>query len=202
HIHDLKQVRSIFVYCFDKEKNELWAKKYKKVRSVIVELNDLLKEIDIDCKGDEQKLNESIKLKIHNDEIILLLLQINSSLIDKKYLLNICLKFYENNISELENIREFEHLYSSLNALEWFFNETFLYRLLIKSLHIFNIEILFLLRFFLQDIDQQLRNCTIVSERVYRGQLMTIDQIDFIQQSINDKYFRFNLFIIDNRITE
>ncbi|CAF3984169.1 unnamed protein product [Rotaria sordida] len=202
HIHDLKQVISIFVYCFDKEKNELWAKKYKKVRSVIVELNDLLKEIDIDCKSDEQKLNESIELKIHNDEIILLLLQINSSLIDKKYLLNICLKFYENNISELENIREFEHLYSSLNALEWFFNETFLYRLLIKSLHIFNIEILFLLRFFLQDIDQQLRNCTIVSERVYRGQLMTIDQIDFIQQSINDKYFRFNSFIIAHRNPE
>lgn len=31
NIHDLKQIISIFVYCFDKEKNESWAKQYKKV---------------------------------------------------------------------------------------------------------------------------------------------------------------------------
>ncbi len=30
-IHHLQQVISIFVFCMDKEKNELWANKYKKV---------------------------------------------------------------------------------------------------------------------------------------------------------------------------
>lgn len=30
-IHQLKQVISIFVYCLNKEANELWANKYKKV---------------------------------------------------------------------------------------------------------------------------------------------------------------------------
>ncbi|CAF3835168.1 unnamed protein product [Rotaria sp. Silwood1] len=202
HIHHLKQVISIFVYCIDKNKNELWANKYKKVRSVIVQINDLFEQIDLDRKSEEQKLNQSIELLINKDEIIPLILQIDSSLIDKKYLLNICSKFYENNISELENIREFEHLYSSSNALDWFFNETFLYRLLIKSLQIFNIEIIFLLRFFLQDINQQLIYCSTVYERVYHGQLMTIDQINLINQSINDKYIRFNSFIIANRNKE
>lgn len=31
NIHHLKQIISIFVYCFDKDKNELWTKNYKKV---------------------------------------------------------------------------------------------------------------------------------------------------------------------------
>jgi nitrate reductase NapAB chaperone NapD len=30
-IHHLNQIISIFVFCMDKEKNELWAKKYTKV---------------------------------------------------------------------------------------------------------------------------------------------------------------------------
>ncbi|CAF3462047.1 unnamed protein product, partial [Rotaria sp. Silwood2] len=158
--------------------------------------------IDLYCKSEEQKLNQSIELLINKDEIISFILQIDSTLIDKKYLLKICFKFYENNINEIENIREFEHLYSSSNYLDWFINQTFLYRLLIKSLQIFNIEIIFLLRFFLQDIYQQLTYCSTVYERVYHGQLMTIDQINLINQSINDKYLRFNSFIIANRNEE
>jgi len=31
NIHHLKQIISIFVFCMNKEKNELWANKYKKV---------------------------------------------------------------------------------------------------------------------------------------------------------------------------
>jgi hypothetical protein len=30
-IHQLKQIISIFVFCFDKEKNRIWANKYQKV---------------------------------------------------------------------------------------------------------------------------------------------------------------------------
>lgn len=96
----------------------------------------------------------------------------------------------------MEKIQEFQHLYSSLNSLEWFFNETFLYRLLIKSFYINNIELIYLLRFFLQDIHKQLNNCPITNEKVYRGQLMMIDQIDFLNKSINEKFLHFNTFII------
>jgi len=30
-IHQLKQIISIYVFCFDKEKNQIWANKYQKV---------------------------------------------------------------------------------------------------------------------------------------------------------------------------
>ncbi len=126
---------------------------------MITEIDDLLKEIELDRKSDEHKLNEPIKIISDKDDIIPILLEINSSLIDKRQFLNICWKQYQGNPHEKENIQEFEHLYSSSKALNYFFKETFLYRLLIKSLQIFNIDILFLLRFFLQDIEQQLKNC-------------------------------------------
>lgn len=32
HIHELRQVSSIYVYCLDKSANEEWAKQYKKVK--------------------------------------------------------------------------------------------------------------------------------------------------------------------------
>jgi tetratricopeptide (TPR) repeat protein len=102
-------------------------------------------------------------------------------------------------LNELENVKEFEHLYSSSNCLDWFLNETFLYRLLIKSLHTFNIQLIYHLRFFLQDIHQQLINCPTVSSQVYKGLLMRIDQIEFLNQSSHDKILRFNSFIIANQ---
>jgi hypothetical protein len=34
NIHRLKQVISVFIFCMDKQRNELWAKKYKKVFSI------------------------------------------------------------------------------------------------------------------------------------------------------------------------
>ena len=51
-----------------------------------------------------------------------MLLQIDSTLVDKRHLLKICSKEYQGNISELENVDEFEHFYSSSNALVFFFN--------------------------------------------------------------------------------
>jgi tetratricopeptide (TPR) repeat protein len=54
----------------------------------------------------------------------------------------------------------------------------------------------YLLRFFLQDIEQQLKSCPIVSVPVYRGQLMTNNQIEFLEDSINKNLLRFNSFII------
>lgn len=125
-----------------------------------------------------------------------MLLHINYTLIDRKQFLSICSKEYQDNLTEMENIQEFEHLYSSSKALNYFSKETFLYRLLIKALQIFNFDILFLLRFFLQDIEQQLKQCPTLSVPVYRGQFMTNNQIESMKNLVNKDKLRFNSFII------
>lgn len=45
----------------------------------------------------------------------------NYSLTDKRQFLNICCKEYQENPIEIENTQDFEHLYSSSNALNYFF---------------------------------------------------------------------------------
>ncbi|UJR24711.1 hypothetical protein I4U23_006085 [Adineta vaga] len=197
-VHDLKQIVSIYVFCFDQQKNELWASKYKKIRGVIKYLPDLLNAIDRDQKSDEQKLNESIEILTTEDQILSLLLQIKLSLRDKRDFLDICSKEYLNNTIEMNNINDFEHLYIPSNALDYFFNETFLYRLLMKSLHTFNIKLLYLLRFFLQDIDRQLQIQSKINGKIYRGQLMTTIQVEFLTQIIEKQFIRFNTLFIGN----
>lgn len=96
----------------------------------------------------------------------------------------------------MELIQDFEHLYLSSNALNYFFQETFLYYLLNKSFQRFNIEMIFLLRFFIQDIEQQLKTCLNLSEKCYYPKLMTIDQIDYLNQITDKTILRFNTFII------
>jgi tetratricopeptide (TPR) repeat protein len=61
---------------------------------------------------------------------------------------------------------------------------------------------LFLLRFFLQHIEQQLKTCSTVSVPTYRGQFMTNQQIEFFKNSINKNPLRFSSYIIAKKNRE
>ncbi|CAF4183835.1 unnamed protein product, partial [Rotaria magnacalcarata] len=79
------------------------------------------------------------------------------NLTDKNELINLCQKFYENNPKELSLVREFEQNYSSNQAVWWYTRDSFVYRLLNKALRVQNIDLLFLFRFFIRDIEVQLK---------------------------------------------
>ena len=64
-IHHLRQVSSIYVYCMDKKANEQWAKDFIKIKSVIVELNDLIHIIKQD-QTNRVKTEESLTINIFN----------------------------------------------------------------------------------------------------------------------------------------
>ena len=57
----------------------------------------------------------------------------------------------------------------------------------------------YLLTFFIQDIHQELIHYPLISKSVYRGLLMTMDQIEFLNQNIEDQTLRFNSFLIANK---
>ncbi len=81
------------------------------VQVVIFEINDLLKQVELNRKSDEHQLNESIEIFSHEDDIGRSLMQMNYSFIDTRQFLNICSKEYDGN---LEIIQDFEPLYSLL----------------------------------------------------------------------------------------
>jgi hypothetical protein len=71
-------------------------------------------------------------------------------------------------INHLQIINEFKENYSLDKSIWWYKRETFLYRLLNESLRTQNIDLLFGLRFLI---------------RLYRGQLISDEELDILKQS-------------------
>jgi len=191
-IHHLRQVSSIYVYCMDKKANELWTKDFTKIKSVIGELKDLIHVIRQDQKS-RVKIEEPLSINllngnfVHSLLLIDVLIRMKSIESDKQQLIQLCKKEYENNQKELVFVRGFEKDYRSDKALWWYTRDSFLCRMLNKALRVQNIDLLFLLRFVIGDIYQQLKQYQHQSSiRVYRGQVMSIDELNTLQQSINN----------------
>jgi hypothetical protein len=66
--------------------------------------------------------------------------------------------YYKGNETKLETLQEFEDYYVSHNATFWYTRDTFLYRLLNIALRQNNIDVIFLLGFYIKDIYNKLKN--------------------------------------------
>ena len=131
---------------------------------------------------------------LHSQLLIDVLLRLKSSEEPKQKLIKICEEQYKGNESQLVILREFQKTYSSQKALWWYSRESFLYKILNKALRVQNIDLLFLLRFLIHDIYQELnRNQCQTSIQVYRGQVLSTDELKSLQQSI-DQFISVNSF--------
>ncbi|CAF1355853.1 unnamed protein product [Rotaria sordida] len=129
-IHKLRQVISIYVYCMDKKRNEQWANKFKKVKAVVVALDELISRIQADHKiqkiveepfsinvftigSDPGKSTADVNGKFVFFQVLIdCLLRLKSNDKDINELIKHCEKAYEDNNCELSNLREFKNEYS------------------------------------------------------------------------------------------
>ncbi|CAF1113659.1 unnamed protein product [Adineta steineri] len=203
YIHQLRQVISIYVYCMDKKNNEQWALKFTKVKSVVVDLDELVCQITADHKI-QKKVEEPLSINIFTTNVdagksttgvngqfvfsqILVdcLLRLKSTEIDKNELINLCQSEYEGNYTELSNLREFQQDYSPNKVLLWYTKETFFYKTLNAALRTQNIHMIFLFRSLICDLYHQLQEYQSKEfVRVYRCQLMSNDELHSLQQNI------------------
>lgn len=141
------------------------------------------------------KINNSF---IHFELLIDCLLRLKSNSTDKKQLISICRDIYQGNPIELSIIDEFERNYRSNKALWWYTSDSFISRLLKKALQAQTIDLLYLLRFFLQDLREQLQSnqCT-SSIRVYREEFLSNEHIQILRKSIGD-FISINSFLSTN----
>ncbi|CAF5007593.1 unnamed protein product [Rotaria sp. Silwood1] len=200
----------------DKKANEQWTQHFSKVKGVIVRLDELIERIQSDqIQRQHNKIDESLtiniyKSKIHDHEqscmgvngqfihthlLIDCLIRMVPTLNDKKDFVCLCKQQYKSNSTELSIVEEFDKHYSSNRAVWWYTRECFLYRLLNKALRVQNIDLLFLLRFIIRDIGQQLEinKCT-SPIRVYRAQKMSKDEIEILKNSVGE-YISMNSFL-------
>ncbi|CAF1502311.1 unnamed protein product [Adineta steineri] len=208
-IQKVLQVISIYVYCMDKEGNKEWSSKFAKVKAVVVDLDELVTRIKADHRI-QKNVEEPLSLNffttgksvggingkfVYSQVLINCLLRLKSTQIDKKELIQICKDVYKGNNFELSNIREFEQQYLSDKALWWYTRETFFYKTLNAVLRNEKIHIIFLFRTFIFDIQHQLQRNQVQScVQVYRGQVISSDELENLKKSIG-QYISANSFV-------
>jgi hypothetical protein len=94
----------------------------------------------------------------------------------------------------LNLIKEFELTYHKQNPIKWLINNTPIARFLNKALREENIEMLFYLRFFLNDLNNNLMINQSKSIHVYRKQLMSREKVENIRSNVNN-YLMLNNFL-------
>ncbi|CAF1590494.1 unnamed protein product, partial [Rotaria sp. Silwood1] len=134
-IHKLQQVVSIYVYCMDKNKHEQWARTFAKVKAVVVKLDELIFRIGADHRI-QKIVEEPLSINIfttstgagtstmgvngqfvYSQLLIECLLRLKYIEADKQELIHLCKQKYESNITELNNLHDFEKNYSPNKAL-------------------------------------------------------------------------------------
>lgn len=116
-------------------------------------------------------------------------------LTDKDDLIVQCSQYYANNRKELKKLQEFHIKYSQEKVFEWYTKDSCIYRLLNKALRTQNIDLIFLYRFFLQDLQSQLTRYQEQSPiRVYRGQLVSKEEWNELSNAVG-QYISMNSFL-------
>ncbi|CAF0842154.1 unnamed protein product [Adineta ricciae] len=210
-IHDLEQVDSIFIFCMNltKYKTEfIDNKQYSKLvdvfdkedqllRSIREELNDLRKQLATYSLYENQKTTRDLSsesasflwFQIFKD----VLLQMPKTEQSKNEMIEQCKRFYRGNNEELQLIKEFEQKYTESDTIYWYTKQCFIYRLCNKALRTEDIELLYIFRYYIQDLCKRLaveyESYRIEREKepivkLYRGLKLTKDELTRFQANI------------------
>lgn len=126
---------------------------------------------------------------------------------DKTHLIEIIEDYYRFNQHELNKINEFNKKYhASKTVLLWFLRDSFLRRLLTKSLLTLNLNILFALRFFVNDMYNIMVEIGLSSHRsegseeeiFYRSQILSADTFERIKSNLGELLSINDFFLATN----
>ncbi|CAF3388694.1 unnamed protein product [Rotaria socialis] len=213
----LEQVYSIYMYCFSKETNLEWSRPYSKVKAVCNKLVELIDAIQVDQKHQSQN-EQSLSMDIldrsstelngeflHSQLLIDVLIGMKPNKQDQNELIELLMKEYQGNESELKIVKEFQNEYASNRAIWWYTRDSFVYRLVNKALRVRNVEMIFLMRNIIRNVYEQLRANQFKKRAVvYRGQMMSDVEMKTLRKSIGN-IISFNSFLstsLNRRVAE
>jgi tetratricopeptide (TPR) repeat protein len=212
-IHEIPQIQTIYVYCGSQQTAESWSKLCPKVSGIFTKNKTLLHQIcgDIGACGNDdglpmsvfhradgqnslQKLSEESAKFMWYQSIITVLLLMAKYCNAKTEMIAESRACYHNDEIEKKKIIDFEENYAPTKAFWWYTYDSFVYRLLNKALRTQNIEVIFKFRFFINDLHkqiQQLYQQYLISNTrhcltLYRGQRMTMGEIQLLKDNVNE----------------
>lgn len=174
-VHNLDQIHSIYVFCYNKIHHEKWAKHYKKVRGVCTDISEICNSIKsyvsthslIDYDRIEFDLINYIisSPTIDKHELCLIysrltkliLLKMNSADHGKQDMINYCRSEYNNNPHQILLINDLEGKYSQHDPVWWYTRNLFLQGIVNRALRTRDLYVLISMHRFIKDLDNQLR---------------------------------------------
>ena len=213
-IYQLPQIQTIYIFCVNRQRAEEWVKPYLKISGVFTEKKILVDKLRDDTRAcdknshlpmsifhleDRQKslrnLNEDSATFMWYRLLIIVLQRLARTSNSQAEMIEECRLIYHNDRIEQEKIKKFEKEYTSTKAIWWYTCDCFVYRLLNKALRTQNTDIIFRFRFFINDLNAQIKGLYLdylkahrpISEHrleVYRGQHLNLEELNCIKSNV------------------
>ncbi|CAF2760509.1 unnamed protein product [Rotaria sp. Silwood2] len=223
-VHDIPQIKSIYIFCENKLDHELWIHKWPKIRDVFMEglfLCEALKQAAQECdrntirisfiEMNDETLDQNSDEFHQNFMYIEILKVIVSTIKFKQQNFNEFINYYRKNVGsnviELKNIDKLEREYHDNVPIWWYTYPCFLYSMLNHALCTMDVVTIIKMAFFIGDLhhyitqlhsEQKTIRQDLTSFIVYRGQ--GISQKDFDQlKKTQNQLLSFNNFLFTSK---
>lgn len=173
-VHNLDQIHSIYVFCYDIAKHQKWAKRYSKVRAVCADITQICDSVKSYILSHSLIDYDRIEFDLINNMINsptidkhelcltysrltrLILLNINSTDHGKQDMINYCKSEY-NNAHQVLLIDDLEKHYSRHDPIWWYTRNLFLQGIVNRALRTRDLYVLTSMHRFIKDLDYQIR---------------------------------------------
>ena len=225
-IHSYSQILSIYIYSktktidrpwinqLDKVKFQIFFFVFKcffsnsKIKSICMNPSELYKQIELDHDQfdylripfgfdvfDPEQTNYQF---FYSQIFIHVLLEMDALSTDRDQLIGHCRNQYRTNRNHLNNLENFEENYLSNDSIHWLSECRFLGEIFSKAWRKQQFDLIFLFRFFLHDIEQQLiENPCLTPIKVYAIQFLSKEDFHLCQNSVH-KFISINTFLFTN----
>jgi hypothetical protein len=172
-IHNLEQIHSIYIFCLNKAKHDLWAVHYRKIRGVFTNIAGICESLKSHIISRSSTDYDRIEFDVISQEITsptidkhelcliysklnkIILLNMDSSDHGKQDMINYCRNEYTSEY-QIQLINDFERNYSQYNPIWWYTKNCFFQGIINRALRTHDLYALCSMHRFIKDLDLKL----------------------------------------------
>ncbi|CAF4533039.1 unnamed protein product, partial [Rotaria sp. Silwood2] len=172
-IHNMPKLDAIYIYCGNKQRHEVWATIWPKIKGVHTSIKPICQALQIavkQCNQDNvtvsiisaneassrENLNQLEPAFMYTQIFKEILLNMKHDQQAVKDLVKFYQEEYEGNVQEIKLIDEFERTYHPTLAIWWYTRQCFAYKMFNRALKALDGDIIIRMSFFLCDVQRQI----------------------------------------------
>ena len=209
-LHEQPQVKSIFIFCGNKNSHEEWARKFAKVKGVHTDIKGIRQGLEqiINPNMDSSKASDNNHLTLDNNLLFMYTTILKEILLSNTFEKNDIQDFthylranYADDQKRLRYIEKFQHNYDNQAAVHWYTTPDFLRSMVDRALETMDINSLIRMGFFLRDLHQaieQHRDYSDTTLTVYRPGRISRPKFERFKER-KDDLILFSRFLLTNK---